>query len=196
MRILCLILVFGFVGSAEATPNDADARRHFQRGRALYAKGRYADALTAFSAGYDASGRPLFLFNMAECARLAGEPDQARELYERYLTQEPQGELAETARRRLEAFPRPAPPPSPDPPVNVPAPVRVPVPVPLVVAPTPPPLVATPPPPPRRTPVVRRWPFWAAIGGVVVLGSLAAYAATRSGGGGGDCPGCPVVDLR
>ncbi len=80
---------------------DSSAKTHFELGQTYSSAGRYVEALAEFSAGYELSRKPLFLFNMAECARLAGDPARARINYERYLAEDPQGKLAPTARDRL-----------------------------------------------------------------------------------------------
>ncbi|MFH0903213.1 MAG: hypothetical protein V2A73_21500 [Pseudomonadota bacterium] len=79
----------------------AKAKVHFEVGQKLVAEGRFVEAKAEFSAGYELSHRPLFLFNMAECARLSSDKARARELYERYLLEDPQGKLAAMARERL-----------------------------------------------------------------------------------------------
>jgi len=192
--MLLLLAALLAVGPAGAQPvgTDAQARTHFKNGRAHYQRGQYAQALAEFQAGFDLSGRPVFLFNMGECARLAGDTGQARALYRRYLEAAPAGELAASARARLEALgPEPIPPPTaPPPPIietQLPAPAPQPPP-PVLIAP-----VVDRPATGQRRPLYRRWPFWAIVGGIVVGGSLAAYALTRSGD---DCASCPVVDLR
>lgn len=92
-------------GGAPTAPDlEAAARGYFERGVKLYQEQRYLEALAEFSAGYELSRRPLFLFNMGECARLAKQPERAKEYYERYLREEPTGKFAETATARLAAM--------------------------------------------------------------------------------------------
>src|ERR1043165_5562369 len=77
-----------------ASADDArkeQAKAYFERGSAHYKAGRYLEARAEFAAGYELSHRPLFLFNMAECSRLDGNLDLAREGYERYLREAPNG---------------------------------------------------------------------------------------------------------
>ncbi|MEM9193683.1 MAG: tetratricopeptide repeat protein [Myxococcota bacterium] len=84
---------------------DSLAREHYERGVALVEEAEYRDALHQFAAGYELSERPLFLFNMAECARELGEVARARRLYEDYLREDPDGRMRAAAERRLEGLP-------------------------------------------------------------------------------------------
>ena len=80
MRVFALLLAsVATVSAARADPAaDRAAREHNDRGKQLVDRRAFADAFDEFSAGYDASGRPQFLFNMAECQRALGKP-HARE---------------------------------------------------------------------------------------------------------------------
>ncbi|HEY0989681.1 MAG TPA: tetratricopeptide repeat protein, partial [Kofleriaceae bacterium] len=80
---------------------DAVGRVHFQRGQRLSASGNYAGAYREFAAGYAATKRPLFLFNMGEAARANGDVAKARESYLEFLRVDPNSALAATARTRL-----------------------------------------------------------------------------------------------
>jgi hypothetical protein len=102
---------------SKATPTpearEAAAKAYFERGSAYYAAGDYLLARAEFAAGYELSGRPLFLFNMAECSRLNGDLDQARSGYERYLREAPTGSQVGLAKERLAAMKQPKPDPKP-----------------------------------------------------------------------------------
>ena len=80
---------------------DSVGRAHFQRGQKLSANGQYAAAYREFAAGYAATKRPLFLFNMAEAARANGDTTKARDAYLEFLRVDPKRALAATARTRL-----------------------------------------------------------------------------------------------
>jgi tetratricopeptide (TPR) repeat protein len=98
------------VAAAQESKADVHARRAFKKGKSLFQAGRHLEALAQFSAGYELSRRPLFLFNMGECARKLGEPDRARSYYERYIAEDPSGPLVVVAKQRLaELGPSPAP---------------------------------------------------------------------------------------
>lgn len=81
------------------------AKAHFERGRQLSESKQFAAAYAEFAAGYAASPRPLFQFNMGECARALGRAVDARDHYQRYLAAEPEGAFAPTARTRLADLP-------------------------------------------------------------------------------------------
>jgi hypothetical protein len=92
---------------------DAIGRAHFQRGQRLSASGNYAAAYREFAAGYAATKRPLFLFNMGEAARASGDVARARDSYLEFLRVDPRSALAATARTRLAELDRAAGVPSP-----------------------------------------------------------------------------------
>ena len=94
-----------------AEAREAAAKAYFERGSAYYAAGDYLLARAEFAAGYELSGRPLFLFNMAECSRLNGDLEQARTGYERYLREAPSGSQVPLAKERLAAMKQPRPEP-------------------------------------------------------------------------------------
>lgn len=100
--VVCAALAVSSVPArADRASLEAAAKAHFERGQSLSAQSRFAEALAEFSAGYELSRKPLFLFNMAECARQAGDRARARANYERYLAEDPAGRLADTAQSRL-----------------------------------------------------------------------------------------------
>ncbi|MBA3452099.1 MAG: hypothetical protein H0T42_03260 [Deltaproteobacteria bacterium] len=137
-----------------------------------------------------AIGRPLFLFNMAECARALNDVVQARELYTRYLAAEANGPFANAARARLveltppPAAAEPAPPPA-APPVALALPRAT-------SASAERPMDLTGPIPAKRSEshTVRNVLLVSAVV-AVVAGSVAIYVATREP----DC-GRGCVDLR
>lgn len=208
MKTIALVLVVVLCGAIHPAVGggsggvDDEARGHYERGQTLYKVARYDEALAEFSAGFELSGRPLFLFNMAECARLAGDAGHARALYERYLSADPDGELVKLARKRLAQLgPSPARPAAPTVTEKRPSPsettrpaqpaTKLPTPAEAAQLTTPP--TETIPDRPEAAPARswwRRWPIWAAVGVVVIGGSATAYALTRD-----DCTGCVVVDL-
>ncbi len=90
---------------AQAAPQEdpriSQSRAHFNSGQKLVQQGKYTEAYAEFHKGYELSHRPLFLFNMAECARQGGDSARARDGYERYLREDPLGAQATKARERL-----------------------------------------------------------------------------------------------
>lgn len=186
----------------------ARAREHFERGRELADQGDCNAALGHFQAGYELSGRPLFLFNAGECARQAGRTDVAREHYEGYLEQEPDGEMADIARERLEQLPAPsedmedvdsvedtAPDAAPGPETQTPTPAEAAAASEVARGAE-----------RRRRPLAggesersvwRSWPLWLSVGVVVAAAVAIPIAITQSGGGGPSCgSNCEIVDFR
>ncbi|HEV7556445.1 MAG TPA: hypothetical protein VGO00_13355 [Kofleriaceae bacterium] len=109
MMLAFVIAVLGAPATSFAEDTDQVAKQSFERGRQLAGEAKWAQAFDAFSSGYDASHRSVFLFNMAECARALDDAPRARGLYQQYLAASPSGDLADTARTRLAAMPAPPP---------------------------------------------------------------------------------------
>jgi len=93
LALVGLIIVGTWTSAAHAETNPSEDRaRDFTRtGNAHYEAGRYGEAEQAFREAYALSGRSGFLWNMAQCARLAGESRRALALYRRYLEAAPDG---------------------------------------------------------------------------------------------------------
>jgi tetratricopeptide (TPR) repeat protein len=177
--------------SKDAAAADQQARAHFQRGQELANQGKYPQAYLEFEAGYRQSHRPLFLFNLGEAARAFGDAGRARGAYQRYLEEDPGGPMVSSAQSRLtDLGPGPAtdlglsrknegndkPPPQTSP---------------LLLPPER--FTTVEPREAPSRPMWKKWPFWAAVGGVVA-GGVAVYAFTRDTSACGD--GCTLVDLR
>ncbi|MGE0546639.1 MAG: tol-pal system YbgF family protein [Kofleriaceae bacterium] len=189
--IAVMLLVVGAVTVYADSSHDAKAKIHSERGQRLYRNGKYAEARAEFSAAFDLSGRAGFVFNMAECSRLAGDDVAARDHYEKYLQLEPRGKLALLAQQRLSALPAPI---EPLPPIA--SPVQT-VPSPAAAA------AQASSHAPAVTGVAKlghkteqrsmwtRWPIWAAIGAGVIATSAVIIVASR----GPDC-GANCVDWR
>jgi len=201
--IVLLLLVCGAAPSLHAEPRsgtELSAKEKEKRGKALYErgkelanKGRYTEALVELTKGYELTGRPLFLFNMAECARALKDTVQARELYERYLAAEANGPFANAARTRLVELAPPAEPVAPPPAEPAPA-VVIPPPSQAAASiersdPQPAPLRDRVPP--KSESHLGRNLLIAGIAVALVAGSVAVYVATRPQECGTGC-----VDLR
>lgn len=195
--------LFAILLLAVASPASADdpkkASTLFVDGNKFYNVGEYTKALELFKDGYFAKPDPAFLFNMAQCYRMLGEPEPAIREYRAYLRSRPEapnraevegfiGDLeAEVKRRGLArplppaASPETAPPSSRQAPAVTPAPApRAPV---SAAAPAPkePPTAAPPaetnapaaavesPAPAPTTPVYKKAWFWGVIAGAVVI---------------------------
>jgi tetratricopeptide (TPR) repeat protein len=171
----CLLIVALALRVAHADP-DQMAKQHYEQAKLLVAAHQFAAAFDEFSAGYDLSNRPQFLFNMGECKRALGDAAAARQLYQRYLLASPQGDLADTARARLGEL---------GPVLEKPVDLRI---------------RATEPPPAMPSlversspPVYQRPVFWVGVGAAVVAGTVAIYAASRHGA---SCNAPMCIDLR
>jgi tetratricopeptide (TPR) repeat protein len=128
--ILCAVLgaaaapfCVGNAGADEPPATNAEdaeqrSRAHFKLGRYHLELHQYDEAIREFEIGYRYKPLPLFLYNIAQVAALAGQRDKALEYYERYLAANPKApERAEVQknlaqlRRALgnDAAPAPAP---------------------------------------------------------------------------------------
>jgi hypothetical protein len=74
--------------------NVRQAKAQFELGQAHIKLGNYELAMIDFEAGYDCIPLPLFLYDIAQMARMSGQRSKALEFYKRYLAAEP------TARER------------------------------------------------------------------------------------------------
>jgi tetratricopeptide (TPR) repeat protein len=83
----------------QVTPEETRARELYALGKKHFAASEYERAEASFSEGYALSHRSGFLWNMAQCARLRGEPKRALGLYRRYLKESPNdGERGEASK--------------------------------------------------------------------------------------------------
>ena len=96
-RRLCALLLAVCLATPTlvmAQPNDpkkekaelAKAAAFFEEGQHLYAKGRYAEAITAYRAAHAIAPHPSALFNIARCFENLADPVQALKYYEQTLT--------------------------------------------------------------------------------------------------------------
>jgi serine/threonine protein kinase len=101
-----LLLLAGGGARADEAPAEAfgssteQAQRAVERARAAFAEGRYDAALVDLQTAHALSGKPLYLFNIAQCHRRAGRPRQALDAYERFLREDPRSPL----RRETEGY--------------------------------------------------------------------------------------------
>lgn len=193
-----LLVLLGSVAAQPTPAADEEAKTRFNRGKSLIATGKFADAYREFEAGYQASPRAAFLFNMGEAARGMNDVPKARSAYERFLAAEPNGPLADTARKRLaELGPRigpEAPPPLAPWEPGVPTPTQTAV---KVEAAAPPPATVTvrrESPEPTSRPMWKRWPLWAAVGGVVAASIVIGVVVSSDSGV--TCNAEDCIDLR
>jgi tetratricopeptide (TPR) repeat protein len=154
---------------------DADTRRaeeHFVRGEKLFALGRFADALAAYEAAFEAKALPEFLFNIGQCHRNMGDFRSAVFSFRKYLNLLPdahnraavealiaelEAEMAAADQARRTGLVT-------DPGAGQPA---------------------------ARRPVYKRWWFWAGLGVAAAAGTTGAVYAT----GGGALPGSDLGNV-
>lgn len=166
-------------GSARADAiSDGSAKDAYQRGAQAYAKHQYPTAAAAFEEGYKLKPHPAFLFNLALTYRALDKPQQAIGYYERYLEMLPdapdRGQV-ETAiadeKRKLASLDKDR-----DKEKATPAPASAAQGTALPEA-----AVATTVPATgtgrdsgssERTPIYRKWWFWAATGGAAVVAAV------------------------
>jgi len=128
-RMKCLLLTIA-LAIAAPTPVEAarrsassEARKYFKTGAKHFVKKRYQAALAAFSAGYELTKKPAFLFNMGECARLLGDHDRAVEFYRQFLQRDQKSKRRAEAQRWIQTLAPPVvaatPPPEPEPPAGL-----------------------------------------------------------------------------
>jgi hypothetical protein len=78
--------------SAVSSPDRRAAAVQFRRGSRLYEAGRYAEALDAFRAGYEAAPLAAFFVNIAQCQRKLGRLEEAAQSYQAFLDARAGGE--------------------------------------------------------------------------------------------------------
>lgn len=172
------------------------ARAHFTAGQTAVEQELFGEAYAQFTAGYSLSRRPLFLFNMAECARENGRVGTARTDYQRYLAAEPNGSMSEVTQARLRELPSHEP---PTPEVEVSAtPDISPA---HAAASAEPDALTIPEPnnrPESRRPLRRKWQFWTVVSAVVLAaGAAVVIGVAASGTSSPQCDGgCELVDVR
>jgi tetratricopeptide (TPR) repeat protein len=156
--------------------SDDDPRALFDRGSALYALGRYAEAAPLFERAFELKADPALLFNAAQAYRFMGNKPRALTLYQNYIRlygdtipnaddvrhQIDQLKEAIAADERSKSAP----------PTGVQTPQT----------PGGPTLIASAPPP--RKPLVKRPWFWVAVGGgaAVVITAVAVGVAVGTRG--------------
>ena len=82
---LCLALLLLLAAAPARAADKRAAAAHFQRGRALFESGSYAQALDEFSAGYAAYPLPGFLVNIGQCQRKLDRLDDAAASFQKFL---------------------------------------------------------------------------------------------------------------
>ena len=71
--------------SPESQPDQVEARRAYEQGRAHYALSEYPEAIALFRKAYELSAAPGLLFDIAQAYRLSGNCPKAVELYRHFV---------------------------------------------------------------------------------------------------------------
>jgi hypothetical protein len=106
------VLVFGvwvivaLGGGARAADDDgtAQARAHYEMGLKLFDAREHDQALIEFDTANELKPRPAAVFMMAQCEYLLGRLKEARNHYQAYVAQSPDGEFVELARDRIQSI--------------------------------------------------------------------------------------------
>jgi tetratricopeptide (TPR) repeat protein len=186
MRWLPALLIVALAPPAFADSRTAKARAYYESGMAHYTLDEYDQAIEAFQAAFRERPDPVFLYNIAQAARLAKKTEMALHYYEKYLHL-----LSESAPNRAEVEERiaslqkvlteqaaatnakPATPLPPAPEVPPTSPPSTPQ-----VAPAETPIVPAAP-----VPVYRKWWLWTLVAaGAVLIGGAVALGVTLGGG--------------
>ena len=91
--MVCLAAIcLGLVLSRAALAGDVDrvaAKSHYEAATRLYDIHEYDAALKEYKAGYLMKPDPSFLYNIGQCYKRLGMPEQAREFFREYLRKAP-----------------------------------------------------------------------------------------------------------
>jgi tetratricopeptide (TPR) repeat protein len=106
--ILALLLSqFRLASAQEVTrPQLSDAQKqktkeHYEKATRLYNVGKYQEAVGEYEAAYLVSADPVMLFNIAQCHRLANQPDEAARFYKNYLRNAPGAPNRDDVERKI-----------------------------------------------------------------------------------------------
>lgn len=188
MRAPGLLMVLVLLGAAPLRADSRDkhaAASHFQQGSALYAEGRWSEALSEFQAGYESYPLRGFLVNIGQCYRKLERLDEAADSWRRFLATHPpdsrlRTEVEEALSEVAAARSEPTEPPKTEAP-SQPAPPEA---APPNLAPTPP--VEEPPPAeqalrmkqPEPAPIKKKSRAWVWALVTVAAASVTAAAVT------------------
>src|SRR5262249_14457042 len=91
--VAMIVIAFGLVlGSPSANAQSQKekdveaARKHFEEGSAAFSLGEFTRAIDEYRAAYKLKRDPVFLYNIAQAYRLAGDLSQALFFYKSYLS--------------------------------------------------------------------------------------------------------------
>lgn len=194
--LLCFAaLTAGARPASAASEAEREARRAFESAEAHFRAGEFADALTDYQAGYQASPLPGFLVNIAQCQRRLGALKKARATYQKFVLVAPDSPLVPQVKGLIKELDRlladlgedksavpTAPPPAADREQTAGAAETGAPGGDLLAAPATPPsspaLLVAAPVPADRPASRRRWWIWGGIGTAVACGVVTALLLT------------------
>jgi tetratricopeptide (TPR) repeat protein len=180
-RLLGAVLVVCCLAPRLAFADAAQARAHFDRGRALFEVSDYRNAIAEFKAAHVEKPDPAFLYNIAECYRRLGENAEALQFYRRFLATAPPGDKTRPVVEQRIAELKPAgeePKTTPDGQPGGGDNLALTAPPPAEPAAT---LVQTPAPPPtEESPFYARPWFLVTVGVVIVASAVGIWALARA----------------
>jgi len=105
--LLCCLLWCATPNTVVAAPPTASpenmqaAKSRFRQGKAFHDLGAYDQAIAEFEAAFALVPLPELVFNIARAQQKKNEIDKALETYRRYLELDPEGRVADEARRQV-----------------------------------------------------------------------------------------------
>jgi hypothetical protein len=121
--IAALLIAVALAGARTARADDPQrAKELYQEGTRFFDLGQFDKAIDAFQSGYREKPDPIFLYNIAQAYRLAGDANKAIFFYKGYLRNSPKAHNRADVEQKLQALqkqvneqgptPRPATPPT------------------------------------------------------------------------------------
>lgn len=184
------LLLFAIPARSQAPDQAARVRELYESGTTHYNLREYQDALSDFKSAYRMRPDPVFLFNIAQCYRQLGDPEQAASYYRAFRRELPDAaNRADVDRLIAEmdkaiAAHRANIPPSGPAPLTTPAPATQATPATNAAAApatTPAATTLTATSPTAKKPLAKKAWFWVTLGGaVIVAGGAVALGVTLS----------------
>ena len=104
--LLILLVVLGHAARAQDTDALERAHKHYEAGVGLFESGNKEQALVEFQLANELAPKKENIFMIAQCEYHLGQLVDARAHYQAFLGEQPQGELSDLARLRIEAINR------------------------------------------------------------------------------------------
>jgi tetratricopeptide (TPR) repeat protein len=143
--ILLVVTALSLLAPRLVRADAAQARAHYEKGRSYFQVGDYRKALEEFQAAHIEQNDVAYIYNVAECHRLLGQPKEALIFYRRFIRMAPANHPSRPdAERRIAELEPATAPAAPPPPAGRQAVAPPPAPLPPPAAP-PLPAVAAPP---------------------------------------------------